>query len=164
MDCGCDKLGLIAAEKEHDICYLFGGGVAINWNVALHGGFYAFRRPRSEAFFQAAPQSGCDGRGIDRVDAGILSATPLAAEVLRFAAYNQIHTMEDAMGTALGELRGAPEAFDGFAEMTWADRADLDKAMNSAEGRALLADEKRFIDLANSPISLGKIAFGLTSN
>ena len=52
--------------------------------------------------------------------------------------------------------------------MTWADRADLDEAMNSTEGRAagceLLADEKRFIDLANSPISLGKIAFGLTSN
>jgi len=89
-------------------------------------------------------------------------------EALRFVTYNQIHTIEDAMGTALGDVRNAPAPFDGFAEMTWADRADLDAAMTSPEGRAagreLLADEKRFIDLANSPISLGQVAFGLTSD
>jgi uncharacterized protein (TIGR02118 family) len=87
---------------------------------------------------------------------------------LRFAAYNQIHTIDDATGTALGEIRGAPPAYDGFAEMTWAARADLDMSMQSAEGRAagreLLADEKRFIDLANSPLSLGQIPFGLTAS
>ena len=86
-------------------------------------------------------------------------------EALRFAVYNQIHTIEDEMGTALGHVRGAPEPFDGFAEMVWDTRADLDSAMTSSEGRSagreLLADEKRFIDLANSPLSLGRIAFGL---
>tara|TARA_B110000208_G_C11418930_1_gene302671 strand:+ start:56 stop:184 length:129 start_codon:yes stop_codon:yes gene_type:complete len=39
--------------------------------------------------------------------------------------------------------------------------------MTNAEGRAagreLLADEKRFIDLANSPVWLGKIPFSLTA-
>jgi len=88
-------------------------------------------------------------------------------EALRFAAYNQIHTIEDETSTALGDIRGAPLAYDGFAEMIWASRADLDASMTSAEGRAagreLLADEKRFIDLVNSPISLGEIPFGLTS-
>lgn len=89
-------------------------------------------------------------------------------EALRFATYSQVHTMDDAIGSALGDIRGAPQAFDGFAEMCWASRADLDAAMTSTEGRAagreLLADEKRFIDLANSPISLGAIPFSLASN
>ena len=87
---------------------------------------------------------------------------------LRFVAYNQIHTINDTMGTALAEIRGAPPAYDGFAEMIWASRTDLDAAMTSPEGRAagreLLADEKQFIDLENSPISLGDIPFGLTSD
>ena len=89
-------------------------------------------------------------------------------KALRFSAYNQVHTMEDEVGTALGSIRKAPPAYDGFAEMIWASRADLDASMNSAEGRAagreLLADEKQFIDLENSPISLGEIAFGLTAD
>ena len=89
-------------------------------------------------------------------------------DALRFATYSQMHTIDDAIGSALGDIRNAPQAFDGFAEMTWASRADLDAAMTSAEGRAagreLLADEKRFIDLENSPISLGAIPFSLKSN
>lgn len=89
-------------------------------------------------------------------------------KALRFSIYNQVHTMEDEVGTALGNIRNAPLAYDGFAEMIWASRADLDASMSSAEGRAagreLLADEKQFIDLENSPISLGEIAFGLTAD
>ena len=84
---------------------------------------------------------------------------------LRFTIYNQIHTIEDPVGTALAEIRDAPAAFDGVAEMIWASRDDLEAAMTSAEGRAagreLLADEKRFIDLKSSPVWLGKIPVSL---
>lgn len=87
--------------------------------------------------------------------------------VLGFVAYHQIHTVDDPTSTALADVRGAPPAFDGVAEMIWASRADLDAAMTNAEGRAagreLLADEKRFIDLANSPVWLGEIPFSLTA-
>jgi uncharacterized protein (TIGR02118 family) len=87
---------------------------------------------------------------------------------LRFAAYHQVHSFDDPTATALGDVRGAPPDFDGFAEMIWASRADLDTAMTSPEaraaGRELLADERRFIDLENSPISLGTIPFKLTSD
>jgi len=89
-------------------------------------------------------------------------------KALRFIAYNQVHTIDDAMGKALGDVRHAPPAYDGFAEMIWASRAELDIAMTSPAGRAagreLLADEKRFIDLEKSPISLGEIPFGLTND
>ena len=64
-------------------------------------------------------------------------------------------------------MRGAPLGFDGFAEMIWASEQDLEVAMTSTEGRAagreLLADEKRFIDLEQSPISLGTIPFKLSN-
>ncbi|MFK7836880.1 MAG: EthD domain-containing protein [Sulfitobacter sp.] len=84
---------------------------------------------------------------------------------LRFLSYSQIHTMEDPVGTALAEVRSAPPNFDGVAEMVWATRADLDTSISSAEGRAagreLLADEKQFIDLENSPIWLGNVPFSL---
>lgn len=87
---------------------------------------------------------------------------------LGFVAYNQIHTIDDPIGTALADVRGAPPAYDGVAEMIWASREDLETAMTSAEGRAagreLLADEKRFIDLANSPVWLGEVPFSLMSD
>lgn len=79
---------------------------------------------------------------------------------LRFTRYAQIHTFADDIGTALADVRGAPEPYDGVAEMYWKDRAELEAAMTSAEGRAagreLLADERLFIDLAASPIWLGE--------
>jgi uncharacterized protein (TIGR02118 family) len=81
-------------------------------------------------------------------------------DALRFCRYAQIHTFEDDLGQALAEVRGAPAPYDGVAEMYWENRADLDAAMTSAEGRAagreLLADEKLFIDLAASPVWLGE--------
>jgi uncharacterized protein (TIGR02118 family) len=88
-------------------------------------------------------------------------------KALKFVEYNQVHTMDDPIGTALGDVRGAPPAFDGVAEMIWASREDLDASTSSPEGRAagreLLADEKRFIDLAQSPVWLGQIPFTLGS-
>jgi uncharacterized protein (TIGR02118 family) len=86
---------------------------------------------------------------------------------LKFEDYRQIHTIEDPIGTALAEIRHAPAAFDGVAEMVWTSREALEETMSSKEGRAagriLLDDEKRFIDLENSPIWLGQVPFSLTS-
>ena len=52
--------------------------------------------------------------------------------------------------------RGGPEGYDGIAELWWASREDLEAATASAEGRRasleLLDDERRFIDLARSPL------------
>jgi uncharacterized protein (TIGR02118 family) len=77
--------------------------------------------------------------------------------------YVQVHTVADPMGEALGSVRGAPEPYDGVAEVWWASRAELEAAMTSEEGRAagreLLADEAGFIDLENSPIWLGEERF-----
>jgi len=81
-------------------------------------------------------------------------------DALQFSRYAQIHTVDDDLGQALADVRDAPQPYDGVAEMYWQDRADLDAAMTSAEGRAagreLLADEKLFIDLAASPVWLGE--------
>ena len=78
------------------------------------------------------------------------------AEVLNIVRYQQVHTtdlvgMHDAMRARNG---GAPEPFDGVAELWWNSldemRSDTDAARTaSAE---LLADERNFIDLPNSPM------------
>jgi len=78
------------------------------------------------------------------------------AAVLRIRRYVQHHTALDPANDALRASRGGPEAFDGIAELQWDSEAELAAALQSAEGRAaslaLLEDEKRFIDLANSPL------------
>ncbi len=77
------------------------------------------------------------------------------AEVLGLRRYVQSHTLDDALVQPLAVPRGSPAPFDGVAELWWdsleartgARREDARRA--SAE---LLADERRFIDLAASPI------------
>jgi uncharacterized protein (TIGR02118 family) len=75
---------------------------------------------------------------------------------LRIRRYAQVHT-EDLPGLHAAMQRrngGAPEPFDGIAEI-WVDSIDDlaadDPAMRAA-GADLLADERNFIDLANSPM------------
>src|SRR5690242_8399183 len=81
------------------------------------------------------------------------------ATALRIQRYVQLHTGHDTLNDALRASRGGPEAFDGVAELWWRSRADLEAAMASPEGRAagaaLLEDERRFIDLARSPLWVG---------
>jgi uncharacterized protein (TIGR02118 family) len=78
------------------------------------------------------------------------------AGVLRIRRYVQSHTLEHPMNAALAESRGAPDAFDGVAELWWDSLDDLAAATASAEGRAaaqeLYQDERRFIDHARSPL------------
>ncbi|TMA60668.1 MAG: EthD family reductase [Deltaproteobacteria bacterium] len=78
------------------------------------------------------------------------------AVTLRIQRYVQLHTWEDAFNEVLRASRGGPEPYDGIAELWWQSREDLQAATASPEGRRasleLLEDERRFIDLAQSPL------------
>lgn len=80
------------------------------------------------------------------------------ATVLRIRRYVQLHTRDTPMNAALAAGRGAPAEYDGIAELWWESLEDLTAAVQSPEGRvagdALLEDERRFIDLAHSPLWL----------
>ena len=87
---------------------------------------------------------------------------PLVAKhstTLNILRYVQVHTIDDPMNEGLGGERGEMEKpYDGVAELWWSDREAL-IAPNATEaglaaGAELLEDEKKFIDLPNSPIWL----------
>jgi uncharacterized protein (TIGR02118 family) len=82
------------------------------------------------------------------------------AEALGISKYVQAHGTAPAAGAALAATRGAPEAFDGVAELWFESTDALVAAAGTPEGRAageeLLADEQRFIDHARSPIFLSE--------
>lgn len=77
-------------------------------------------------------------------------------EVLRIRRYVQVHTLDEPANEALRGGRGGPEPYDGIAELWWDSVEDLQDAMGSPAGEVaaleLLEDEKKFIDLANSPL------------
>ena len=71
--------------------------------------------------------------------------------------YVQNHTFSLATGAEALKARGALiEEYDGVAELWWESIEKMAAAGSTAEGRnagrALLADERKFIDLSNSPI------------
>ena len=78
------------------------------------------------------------------------------AAALGIRRYVQTHTLEHPVNAALRASRGGPDAFDGVAELWWDSAEALAAASASPEGRAaaaeLLDDERRFIDLAHSPL------------
>jgi uncharacterized protein (TIGR02118 family) len=78
------------------------------------------------------------------------------AATLRILRYIQVHTLDDPLQDALRASRGGPEAYDGVAELWWESRDDLAAATQEPAGQraalALLEDERRFIDLARSPL------------
>ena len=83
------------------------------------------------------------------------------AEALRIRRYVQTHARDTDLDEALaGSRGGAPGYYDGVAELWWDNIEDLRAAVTSeagqAAGEALLEDERRFIDLPNSPIWLGE--------
>ncbi len=97
---------------------------------------------------------------------------PLVAshrEALRIRRYVQLHTgdfgMTDAVRIArAGSLEAAPAIYDGVAQLWWDSLDDLmtDTPEARQAGRALLEDEAKFIDFANSPLWFGeeKVIFG----
>jgi uncharacterized protein (TIGR02118 family) len=83
------------------------------------------------------------------------------AEVLRIRRYVQTHARQTELDEALAASRGSePRPYDGVAELWWDSVEDLLEAAMTDQGqaaqRALLEDERRFIDLGNSPIWLGE--------
>jgi uncharacterized protein (TIGR02118 family) len=82
-------------------------------------------------------------------------------DVLSTWKYTQLHRQNTTLGEALATVRGGPEPYDGIAEMWWRSMADLEAAMTSdtgrEAGRILLEDEKKFIDLENSPVWLNVV-------
>jgi len=91
------------------------------------------------------------------------SHAPLVAkhrEVLRIRRYVQMHAATTALNDVIRAGRGAPEMYDGVAELWWDSFDDLGAATQSPEGQAagleLLEDERTFIDLARSPLFFGE--------
>lgn len=82
------------------------------------------------------------------------------AKTLRIHRYVQLHTLDNPANAALRAGRGGPDEYDGIAELWWKSAEDLAAATSepgAAEaGRALLEDERKFIDLANSPLWIGE--------
>jgi uncharacterized protein (TIGR02118 family) len=78
------------------------------------------------------------------------------AAALRIRRYVQTHTLTHPLNGALAASRGGPAEFDGVAELWWDSPEALAEATATPEGQAaglaLLEDERRFIDLARSPI------------
>lgn len=82
------------------------------------------------------------------------------AAVLGIRRYVQTHTLDGPATDALRASRGGPEPYDGVAELWWDDPDALAAATATPEGRAagaaLLEDERRFIDLARSPLFVAR--------
>jgi len=82
------------------------------------------------------------------------------AEVLRVRRYVQTHTLDTPANEMLQAGRGGPEGYDGVAELWWDSLDDLVAASSTpaglAAGAELLEDERKFIDLANSPLWLAE--------
>ena len=81
-------------------------------------------------------------------------------KVLRIARYVQFHSDLGPLADKLRAFRGSPEPYDGIAEIWYESRAALETLGDSADARAasreLRDDEKRFVDLARSPIWPGE--------
>jgi len=86
---------------------------------------------------------------------------PLVArysDLLRIRRYVQTHSVTDIINDAIRASRDAPEMYDGVAELWWDSLEDLRGPQTPerlAAGQALLDDERKFIDLARSPIFFG---------
>ena len=82
------------------------------------------------------------------------------ANVLRIRRYVQTHALTTPFNDALRASREAPEMYDGVAELWWDSLDDLMASGQSEEARAagleLLEDERKFIDLARSPLWWGE--------
>jgi uncharacterized protein (TIGR02118 family) len=79
------------------------------------------------------------------------------ATTLNILRYVQVHTLEDPINDQLAGARGAMEQpYDGVAELWWTNREALVTALGTAASQAaateLVEDERRFIDLAHSPL------------
>ncbi|HEY2179914.1 MAG TPA: EthD domain-containing protein [Caulobacteraceae bacterium] len=84
---------------------------------------------------------------------------PLVAsvkETLRIRRYVQAHSLPAEVSADLRASRGGPEGYDGVAQLWWDSLEEVAASMADpagiAAGRMLLDDERKFIDLARSPL------------
>ena len=73
--------------------------------------------------------------------------------------YVQQHRLEGDLAAGMQRVRGAPEPYDGVAELWWESEEAFRTARGSEAreaGRLLLEDEARFIDLSRSPLWLNR--------
>jgi uncharacterized protein (TIGR02118 family) len=79
---------------------------------------------------------------------------------LRIVRYVQMHSDLGPLTQKLRAFRHAPEPYDGVAEIWYESREALETLGTNPDARAasreLLEDEKRFVDLARSPIWIGE--------
>ena len=88
---------------------------------------------------------------------------PLVAsvkDVLGIRRYVQMHSLADEASEALRASRGAPEPYDGVAQLWYDSLEDLGRRMADPAAREasaqLLEDERKFIDHARSPLWWGE--------
>lgn len=78
------------------------------------------------------------------------------AKTLGIVRYVQTHALTHDFNQVMQASRGAPDMYDGVAELWFESWEALFKAGenegNAEAGAALLEDERKFIDLANSPL------------
>lgn len=88
---------------------------------------------------------------------------PLVASVrapLRIRRYVQMHSLPAELSDDLRKTRGGPEGFDGVAQLWWDSLDDMAASATdpaaAVAGKMLLEDERKFIDLARSPLWWGE--------
>lgn len=81
-------------------------------------------------------------------------------EALGYRRYVQSHTIGGDVAACIETSRGGPEPYDGTAEVWYDDMETFERALASEAGRIasreLIEDEKRFIDMRNSPVWLSE--------
>ncbi len=82
------------------------------------------------------------------------------AETLGVRRYVQLHRLETETNERFRAIRGAPEPYDGVAELWFDSQEAMQRAFGAeagrATGKALLEDERKFIDWSRSPIWIGE--------
>jgi uncharacterized protein (TIGR02118 family) len=72
--------------------------------------------------------------------------------------YEQVHRLPGDLADGMRRARGAPEPYDGVAELWWESEATWRAASRNPgareANRRLLEDEAKFIDLPRSPLWL----------
>ena len=80
--------------------------------------------------------------------------------VLGMMRYVQLHRLSGDLADGMRRARGAPEPYDGVAELWWQSEETWRTASRNPESRnanrLLLEDEAKFIDLAKSPLWLNR--------
>jgi len=74
--------------------------------------------------------------------------------------YVQLHRLPGDLADGMRRVRGAPEPYDGVAELWWESEETYRAARRNPAareaGRELLEDEAKFIDLPRSPLWLSR--------